>query len=130
MTSSIFNWPPQLSIISNSGRGSCLGGVSVAVYSGDHHQIRVNIRIIISPHMLLMGRMLPEILIRIIIYPHMLLMGRMLPEILMARDTLIFLLQHLGFVINLKKSVLHPVKQIEFLGLVQRKRLLLFQREN
>ena len=33
----------------------------------------------------------------------------------------IFLLQHLGFVINLKKSVLHPVKQIEFLGLVQRK---------
>ena len=45
-------------------------------------------------------------------------MGRTLPEILMARDTLIFLLQHLGFVINLKKSVLHPVKQIEFLGLV------------
>ena len=45
-------------------------------------------------------------------------MGRTLPEILMARDTLIFLLQHLGFVINLKKSVLHPVKQMEFLGLV------------
>ena len=42
----------------------------------------------------------------------------MLPKILMARDTLIFLLQHLGFVINLKKSVLHPVKQIELLGLV------------
>ena len=36
----------------------------------------------------------------------------------MARDALIFLLQHLGFVINLKKSVMHPVKQIEFLGLV------------
>ena len=48
----------------------------------------------------------------------MLLMGRTLPEIIMARDILIFLLQHLGFVINLKKSVLHPVKQIEFLGLV------------
>ena len=30
----------------------------------------------------------------------------------MARDTLIFLLQHLRFVINLKKSILHPVKQI------------------
>ena len=42
----------------------------------------------------------------------MLVMGRMLPEILMPRDTLIFLLQHVGFVINLKKSVLHPVKQI------------------
>ena len=42
----------------------------------------------------------------------------MLPKILMARDKLIFLLQHLGFVINLKKSVLHPVKQIELLGLV------------
>ena len=57
--------------------------------------------------------------IRIIIYlDDMLLMERKLPEILMGRDTLIFLLQHLGFVINLKKSVLHPVKQIEFLGLV------------
>ena len=45
-------------------------------------------------------------------------MGRTLLDILMARVTLIFLLQHLGFVINLKKSVLHPVKQIEFLDLV------------
>ena len=34
-----------------------------------------------------------------------------------ARDTLIFLLQNLGFVINLKKSILHPVIQLEFLGL-------------
>ena len=48
----------------------------------------------------------------------MLLTGRTLPEIFMARETLIFLLQHLGFVINLKKSVLLPVKQIEFVGLV------------
>ena len=63
--------------------------------------------------------LLRRVNIRIIIYlDDMLLMGRTLPEILMARDTLIFLLQHLGFVINLKKSVLHPVKQIEFLGLV------------
>ena len=45
-------------------------------------------------------------------------MGRALQEILIARDTLIFLLQHLGFVINLKKSVLYPVKQIRFLGLI------------
>ena len=35
----------------------------------------------------------------------------------MSRGTLIFLLQHLGFVINLKKSVLKPSQQIEFLGL-------------
>ena len=57
--------------------------------------------------------------IRIIIYlANILLMGRTLLEILMARVTLIFLLQHLGFVINLKKSFLHPVKQIEFLDLV------------
>ena len=34
-----------------------------------------------------------------------------------ARNTLILLLQNLGFVINLKKSILHPVKQLEFLGL-------------
>ena len=40
-------------------------------------------------------------------------MGRKSPEILMARDRLIFLLQHLSFVINLKKSALHPVKQID-----------------
>ena len=44
------------------------------------------------------------------------LMGRT-EEILMSRNTLIFLLQHLGFVINLKKSVLTPSQQIEFLGL-------------
>ena len=42
-------------------------------------------------------------------------MGRTLPEILMATDTLIFLLQDLGFMINLKKLFLHPVKQIDFL---------------
>ena len=56
--------------------------------------------------------------IRIIVYlGDMLLMGRTLQEIMTARDTLIFLLQNLGFVINLKKSILQPVKQLEFLGL-------------
>ena len=50
--------------------------------------------------------------IRIIIYlDDMLLLGRTLPEILIARDTMIYQLQHLGFVINLKKPVMHPVKQ-------------------
>ena len=39
-------------------------------------------------------------------------------EIIMARDTSIFLLKHLGFVISLKKCVLDPVQEIEFLGLI------------
>ena len=47
----------------------------------------------------------------------MLLMGRILQEIMTTRDTFIFLLQKLGFVINLKKSILQPVTQLEFLGL-------------
>ena len=56
--------------------------------------------------------------IRLVIYlDNILLMGRTLEEILMSRDTLIFLLQHLGFVINLKELVLKPSQQIEFLGL-------------
>ena len=63
--------------------------------------------------------LLRQVNIRIIIYlDDMLLNGRTLPEILVARDTLIFLLQHLGFMINFKKLLLRPVKQIEFLGLV------------
>ena len=47
----------------------------------------------------------------------MLLMGRTLREIMTAMDTLIFLLQNLGFVINLKKLILQPAKQLEFLVL-------------
>ena len=35
----------------------------------------------------------------------------------MCRNTEIFLLQHLSFVINWKKSILTPVEEIEFLGL-------------
>ena len=56
--------------------------------------------------------------IRIIVYlDDTLLMRRTLQEIMTARDTLILLLQNLGFIINLKKLILHPVKQLEFLGL-------------
>ena len=47
----------------------------------------------------------------------MLLIGHSLQEIVMSRDTIIFLLQNLGFAINWKKSVLTPVQEIEFLGL-------------
>ena len=57
--------------------------------------------------------------IRILIYlDDMLLMCQSIERLLVARDTVIFLLQHLGFVINLKKSVMEPVQTIEYLGLV------------
>ena len=36
----------------------------------------------------------------------------------MARDSVIFLLQHLGLAINLKKCVLDPVQEMEFLELI------------
>ena len=49
---------------------------------------------------------LSRINIKIIIYlDDTLLIGHSLEEILMSRDTVIFLLQHLGFVINWKKCV-------------------------
>ena len=47
----------------------------------------------------------------------MLLMSQTINGLKAARDTLIFLLQSLGFVINLQKSVLVPLQKIEFLGL-------------
>ena len=45
----------------------------------------------------------------------MLLIGHTIEATLIARDTLILLLQQLGFVLNLKKSVLTPKQRIEFL---------------
>ena len=61
---------------------------------------------------------LRRIIIKTVIYlDGMLLMGHSIEEINMCRNTVIFLLQHLGFVINSKKSVLTPVQEIEFLGL-------------
>ena len=52
-----------------------------------------------------------------IIYLHDMLICHSLEEIFMSRDTVIFLLQNLGFIINWKKSVLTPVQEIEFFGL-------------
>ena len=53
----------------------------------------------------------------VIIYlDDMLLMSLTLEELFMSRDTIIFLLTQLGFIINLKKSILVLVQQIEFLG--------------
>ena len=54
----------------------------------------------------------------IIIYlDDMLLMCQSEEKMHIARDTLLFLLQHLGFVINQTKSQLAPVQKIEFLGM-------------
>ena len=39
-----------------------------------------------------------------------------LEDLLVARDTLIFILQHLGFLVNIKKSYLKPMLTLEFLG--------------
>ena len=56
--------------------------------------------------------------ILVIIYLNdMLLMSQTLEELLMSRDTIIFLLTQLGFVINLKRPILVLVQQIGFLGL-------------
>lgn len=57
--------------------------------------------------------------IRLIIYlDDILLMGKTLREILKSRDTLIFVLQRLGFVINQKKTVLRPNQHLGFLGML------------
>ena len=48
----------------------------------------------------------------------MLLLGATIQELIMTRDTVIFLLQNLGFIINQKKSVFIPVQKIEFLGVM------------
>ena len=62
---------------------------------------------------------LRRINIRMIIYlDDMLLLGQTMEETIMSRDTVIFLLQLLGFVdLNLKKSIMTPTQKIEFLGL-------------
>ena len=55
--------------------------------------------------------------IRIIIYlDDILLMSQTINGLERTRDTSIFLLQSLGFIINLQKSVLMPLQKIEFLG--------------
>ena len=56
--------------------------------------------------------------VRLIIYlDDCLLLGATVQETLMARDTLIYVLQHLGFTVNFQKSVLDPSQTIEFLGI-------------
>ena len=56
--------------------------------------------------------------VKIIYLDDMLLMASSLEDLLMARDTLIFIIQHLGFLINIKKSYLEPTPTLEFLGVI------------
>lgn len=60
---------------------------------------------------------LRKINIRIVIYiDDMLIMADSQHKIEQTRDTTLFLLQNIGFVINWEKSMLKPAKTIEFLG--------------
>ena len=52
----------------------------------------------------------------IICFDDILIMRRSVEEILMSRETEIFLLQHLGFVINLQRYIMGPNKKMEFWG--------------
>lgn len=55
--------------------------------------------------------------IRLIIYlDDCIILAATAQEAEMARDTLIFILQHLGFSINFQKSILNPTHVIQFLG--------------
>ena len=47
----------------------------------------------------------------------MLILSHTIREAHIYRDTVIYLLQILGFIINIKKSILHPCHKIEFLGM-------------
>ena len=65
-------------------------------------------------------------MIRAIIFlDDLLIFENTMEEILVARDSVIFLLQHLGFVINFKKCVLEPTQEIEFLGMIVNSKTIL-----
>ena len=60
-----------------------------------------------------------KLYIRIIVYlNNFLILVKTLEETSLSKNTVIYLLQNLLFVINLKKSVLHPTQRIEFLGMI------------
>ena len=59
-----------------------------------------------------------KINIRVIIYlDDMLILSHAIREAHMSQDTVIYLLQNLGFIVNVKKSILPPCQEIEFLGM-------------
>lgn len=58
-------------------------------------------------------------MIRFVIYFDVLFnLGNSMSQIVVEMDPMIFLLQHLCFLLNLKKCVIDPVQEIEFLGLI------------
>ena len=62
---------------------------------------------------------LRRLMIRAVLFLDDLLIFRnTMEEILVVRDSVIFLLQHLGFVTNFKKCVLELTQKIEFLGII------------
>jgi len=57
--------------------------------------------------------------IRLIIFlDDILIIGTTQKEVLQHKETVVYLLQSLGFVINTRKSVVVPTQQIEFLGMM------------
>jgi len=57
-------------------------------------------------------------IILIIYLDDILIISRTRAGLIQSRDTVIFLLQNLGFVINIKKSAFEPTQKIEFLGMM------------
>ena len=51
-----------------------------------------------------------------------------LEDLLMGRDTLIFILQNLGFLIDIKKACLEPTSTLEFFGVILDSVEISFQR--
>ena len=47
-----------------------------------------------------------------------LILGKILEVTIISRDTVVYLLQNLGFVVNLKKSVVHPTQRIKFFEMI------------
>ena len=63
--------------------------------------------------------LLRKLSVRILIYlGDMLLMSSSLWDLLMARDTLIFIFQHLGFLINFKKFYLEATLTLKFIWVI------------
>ena len=61
---------------------------------------------------------LRRLMIRLVAYlDDFLIMGRTKEEAIQARDSVLYLLQMLGFTINWEKSVLQPTQEVEFLGM-------------
>ena len=62
---------------------------------------------------------LRKLYIRTIVYlDDFLILGKPFEETVLSRDTVIYLLQSLGFLKHLKKSVLQPTQRIKFLGMI------------